>query len=238
MSNSQYRALVYGGKGALGSTIVQFLKNQNWWVGSVDLAQNDQASSNVLITDLNSILAQETEVVDGVGSILGNDKLDAIVCVAGGWAGGSAKNNDFIKNSDLMIKQSVWSSLIAAKLASKYLKDGGLLTLTGAKAALDPTPGMIGYGMAKAAVHHLVSSLAAEKSGLPPSSSVVAVLPVTLDTPMNRKFMPNADFSSWTPLDFVADLFFKWITNPQERPKSGALVQLLTEKGNTTLKIN
>lgn len=42
-----------------------------------------------------------------------------------------------------MIRQSVWSSLIAAKLASKFLNDNGLLTLTGAKAALDPTPGII-----------------------------------------------------------------------------------------------
>ena len=27
---------------------------------------------------------------------------------------------------------------------------------------------------------------------------------VTLDTPMNRKFMSTADFSQWTPLDTVA----------------------------------
>lgn len=27
---------------------------------------------------------------------------------------------------------------------------------------------------------------------------------ITLDTPMNRKFMPKADKSTWTPLDFVA----------------------------------
>ncbi|MDH8618413.1 hypothetical protein QIH36_27515, partial [Klebsiella pneumoniae] len=63
---------------------------------------------------------------------------------------------------------------------------------------------MIGYGLAKAAVHHLVSSLSAEKSGLPKDSSVLAILPITLDTPMNRKFMPDSDFSSWTPLEFVA----------------------------------
>jgi dihydropteridine reductase len=37
----------------------------------------------------------------------------------------------------------------------------------GAKPALAGTPGMIGYGMAKAAVHQLVKSLAAKKSGLP-----------------------------------------------------------------------
>lgn len=28
---------------------------------------------------------------------------------------------------------------------------------------------------------------------------------VTLDTPMNRKFMPDADFGSWTSLEYVAE---------------------------------
>ena len=43
-----------------------------------------------------------------------------------------------------MIKQSVWSSVLAAKLASNFLNEGGLLTLTGAKAALDGgTPGKL-----------------------------------------------------------------------------------------------
>lgn len=76
--------------------------------------------------------------------------------------------------------------------------------LTGARAALDGTPGMIGYGMAKAAVHHLIKSLGLKDSGLPIDSKVVGILPVTLDTPMNRKGMPNADFSSWTPLETLA----------------------------------
>lgn len=45
------------------------------------------------------------------------------------------------KNSELMWQQSVCSSLIAASLAANYLKDGGVLQLTGAKAALEATPG-------------------------------------------------------------------------------------------------
>ncbi|KFV13047.1 Dihydropteridine reductase, partial [Tauraco erythrolophus] len=65
--------------------------------------------------------------------------------------------------------------------------------------------GMIGYGMAKGAVHQLCQSLAGAKSGLPSGSAAVAILPVTLDTPANRKSMPDADFSSWTPLEFIAE---------------------------------
>lgn len=123
------------------------------------------------------------------------------------------------------------SSTIAAALAAHFLKEGGLLTLTGAKAALDGTPGMIGYGLAKAAVHQLTKSLATEGSGLPKNASALAILPVTLDTPMNRKWMPKADTSTWTPLEFVAELFVKWTGG--DRPANGSLLQLITEKGET-----
>jgi hypothetical protein len=46
--------------------------------------------------------------------------------------------------------------------ASSQLKDDGLLVLTGAQAALQPTPTMIGYGMAKvcSVLYHLFLSCA------------------------------------------------------------------------------
>ena len=36
---------------------------------------------------------------------------------------------------------------------------------------------MIGYGLAKASVHQLVKSLAQQDGGLPPDSTVLAILP-------------------------------------------------------------
>ncbi|KRT79821.1 dehydrogenase [Oryctes borbonicus] len=141
---------------------------------------------------------------------------------------------DLAKNSDLMWKQSVWSSLIAAAIAAHHLKEGGLISLTGAKAALEATPGMIGYGVAKAAVHSLTKTLAANGSGLPANSLSVAILPVTLDTPMNRKWMPKADHTSWTPLQFVAELLFNWSTG-KDRPANGSLMQLITNNSQTSL---
>lgn len=109
MSAGQRCALVYGGKGALGSACVKLFRQNNWvcllsyvnifkfpichkqWVGSIDLVQNEEADANVLITNSDSLLSQEIEVVENVGKLLPEDKkLDIIVCVAGGWAGGSA----------------------------------------------------------------------------------------------------------------------------------------------------
>uniref|UniRef100_A0A493TH73 Dihydropteridine reductase n=1 Tax=Anas platyrhynchos platyrhynchos TaxID=8840 RepID=A0A493TH73_ANAPP len=199
------RVLVYGGRGALGSQCVQYFKARNWWVASIDLAENEDANANVVVRTTESFPEQAEQVTAEIGKLLGEEKVDAILCVAGGWAGGSAKAKSLYKNCDLMWKQSVWTSTISSHLATKHLKEGGLLTLTGAQAALSGTPGMIGYGMAKGAVHQLCQSLAGTNSGLPSGSAAVAVLPVTLDTPANRKSMPDADFSSWTSLEFIAE---------------------------------
>ncbi|KAG8134785.1 putative Dihydropteridine reductase protein [Naja naja] len=166
------RALVYGGRGALGSACVQHLRSKNWWVLSIDLAENQEASANVVVQMGDSFVEQAEQVTEDVGKVLGEKKVDAILCVAGGWAGGSAKAKSLYKNSDLMWKQSVWTSTISSHLATKYLKEGGLLTLTGAKAALAGTPG---------AVHQLCQSLSGSNSGLPAGAAAVAILPIFYD---------------------------------------------------------
>ncbi|XP_033633553.1 dihydropteridine reductase-like [Asterias rubens] len=235
-ASSVNRALVYGGKGALGSTVVNFFKSKGWWVCSVDLFPNEEAQVNLIVDPALSWTDQESSILTKVEETLAGEKLDAILCVAGGWAGGNAAAKALVKNSDLMCKQSVWTSVLSAGIAAKYLKEGGLLQLTGAKAALDGgTPGMLGYGLAKAAVHQLVRGLGMDGSGLPANATALAICPVTLDTPMNRKFMQDADFSSWTSLEFVASLLFDWVTGAQARPASGSLVQLITKEGKTDL---
>ena len=56
----------------------------------------------------------------------------------------------------------------------------GCLVLPGAQPALGGTPGMMGYGMAKAAIHQLTKSLASADSGLPNDAKTFALLPITL----------------------------------------------------------
>lgn len=227
-----HRVIVYGGKGALGSRIVQHFRSQGWWVASIDMVANEEADENVIVQMSESFTEQAGQVTTEVSALLGEQKVDAILCVAGGWAGGNCSSKDLYKNSDLMWKQSVWTSTISSHLAALHLKPEGLLTLAGAQAALSGTGGMVGYGMAKAAVHQLCQSLAAKNSGMPSGATAVAILPVTLDTPMNRKFMPKADHSTWTPLEYIAELFFNWATGV-DRPESGSLMQLTTAAGQT-----
>ena len=77
-------------------------------------------------------------------------KLDAVICVAGGWAGGSPAAKEFVRNSEAMWRSSVWPASISASLATAHLRPGGMIVLPGAAApAAGGTPGMAGYGMAK-----------------------------------------------------------------------------------------
>jgi len=226
------RVAVYGGKGALGSTLVSHCKSKDWWVCNIDLTENPEADFNIVVPVQGTDMIAQSQYVNEKVAELG-DKFDAVYCVAGGWAGGNASNKDFVRNTDLMIKQSIWTSIISANVAGHYLKEGGLLTLAGAMPSLGGTSFMIGYGMAKAAVHQLTASLAQEGGGLPKDAVVQCILPMTLDTPMNRKNMANADFTSWTPLMYVAEMFTKWSEDPSSRHPNGSLIKIITANSIT-----
>jgi len=49
---------------------------------------------------------------------------------------------DLVKNADLMVRQSVWTSVIASNIGAHHLKEGGMLVLSGAQAALKATAGI------------------------------------------------------------------------------------------------
>ena len=138
------KVLVYGGKGGLGHVVVETFKELGYWVLSVDIVEQPSADHNVLVSLEESWTGQEVQVTEGVGAALNGTKLEAVINVAGGWAGGKASDPDWIKNADLMWKQSVWSSAITARLAAKYLAVDGLVVLPGAEPAQAGTPGMIG----------------------------------------------------------------------------------------------
>ncbi|VDK40254.1 unnamed protein product [Taenia asiatica] len=241
--------VVYGGNGSLGSSCVLFFK-KNGFVCSKRLnlvsTKNVQADVNVIITKRDSLEAQCHEVADGLEEVLNGSLVDGIFCVAGGWVGGSCSDRGFIKSVDTAIKQSIWSSTVAASICPTHLRPGGLFVLCGSLSALNGPlrsnklstnnityiSGMIGYGLAKAAVHHLATSLAEPESGMPPDSYVITLLFGTLDTPANRKWMPKADSSTWTSLEFINRLLLEWIQGKM-RPKSGSLVQVITVDGKS-----
>lgn len=124
---------------------------------------------NISVLKFNDIYLfnywQKTSVLEQLQSVLGKNKLDFVLCVAGGWTGGNVSSKskflnsrnilififllklnilsmvDFAKNCELMWKQSVITSIVAVSISVQFLKCGGLLVLSGASAALEPTPG-------------------------------------------------------------------------------------------------
>lgn len=168
----------------------------------------------------------------------GPNKVDAVICTAGGWTGGGVADPGFPASVTTMLQACLYPCLVSGASAAKHLAPNGSLILVGSAAALGGTGGMVGYGLAKAGVHHLVRSLAAgEAAGLPAGTRVLGLLPTTIDTPSNRAGMPSADFSSWTPVDYLASLMVDWAAGGSSVPASGSLVTVSTAKGAHSLKV-
>jgi len=236
----QKSVVIYGGRGALGKVLVSFFKQNNVWVCSIGHGPNEEADANVILTRTRSDdwEKQSTLVHARLNTILSGQKVDGIFNVAGGWAGGNAASADLVTSSNLMWQQSVWTAAITAGIAAEHLQVGGVVVLSGALAAHQQgTPGMIGYGMCKAAVHQLTQSLAETGAGLPRDAHALCVLPVTLDTPTNRKFMGEADQTAWTPLEDMAKMFSGWMGSGCGRPVSGSLVKVVTEDSVTRIEV-
>eukprot|EP00004_Rigifila_ramosa_P004935 TRINITY_DN1538_c0_g1_i1.p1 TRINITY_DN1538_c0_g1~~TRINITY_DN1538_c0_g1_i1.p1 ORF type:complete len:232 (-),score=56.94 TRINITY_DN1538_c0_g1_i1:54-749(-) len=224
------QAVVFGANGALGKAIVADLKKRGVTTIGVDIRES-QADSSVVMATSGSFEANGSAVVESIKSQAKN--VVAVISVAGGWAGGSIADKSVFANTDLMFSQSVQSSVLAGHVAAQTLQPNGVLVLTGAAAAAGPTPGMVAYGLNKAAVHQLVGSLAHKDSGLPAGTTVCAILPTTLDTPANRAGMPTANFDDWTPLDHIASKIGAW-ADAQDRPSSGSLLKIETKAKATT----
>ncbi|KAG5494167.1 hypothetical protein JKF63_02002 [Porcisia hertigi] len=221
--------LLIGARGGLGRVVANAFSNGGWSVIGVDQASAiGQGNDCLVVNSVSSLENLQQAYLDAVAGL----KVNAVINVAGGWAGGSVADTSTAAATELMLRQSVFSSIAAAHVFSSQGEVGGLLLLTGAAAALRPTPDMIGYGVAKSAVHFLCESVAANPSVLPRNASVLAILPTILDTPGNRSAMPDADRSTWTPLEDVAKQIVVW-SNGYNRPSSGSLVKIVTEKART-----
>mmetsp|Transcript_25357 Transcript_25357/g.73999 ORF Transcript_25357/g.73999 Transcript_25357/m.73999 type:complete len:228 (-) Transcript_25357:505-1188(-) len=191
-------ALVVGGAGCLGRAVLASFGRRAAGASllSLDLVSNPMATSDMVVAAPGGWGAAASaqvalEAAQAAMAREGLDHLDAVVCTAGSWAGGGADSKDGLASVDSMLVANLQPAVTAAHLACRLLRPGGTLVLVGADAALQPTPGMVGYGMAKAATHHLIQSLAVPGSGLPEGAAVLGALPTVIDTPANRAAMPS-----------------------------------------------
>jgi NAD(P)-dependent dehydrogenase (short-subunit alcohol dehydrogenase family) len=98
---------------------------------------------------------------------------------------------------------------------------GGRILNVAARPALVPTGGMIAYSTSKAAVASITQCLAEEVKN--DRILVNAIVPSIMDTPANRKAMPDADFAKWPKVEEVAEAI-AFLVSPKNALTSGALI--------------
>ncbi|KAK1865254.1 hypothetical protein I4F81_007788 [Pyropia yezoensis] len=152
---------------------------------------------------------------------------------AGGWDVVSldfydSSSEDVFESVDFMVSSSLHSSVVTARLATAFLRPGGMLTFTGSVAALSPQPKLLAFAVGHAAVHQLVRSLAAAVGvDLPDGVTVVGVVPEVLDTAMHRQLNRGRADDNWTSCNVVAEKLFAWAEGGGgTRPPNGALVSV------------
>lgn len=173
-------------------------------IGGVDLA-DPQAAHHAL-----------EEVNDRLG------RLDALLNIAGAFRWETVADGD-PASWDFMFEVNVKTALNASKAALPHLlrSGAGRIVNMGAGAGLKAGVGMGAYGASKAGVARLTEALAEELKDK--RVTVNAILPSVIDTPQNRKDMPDADFTRWVQAREIAALI-AFLLSADAQAITGALI--------------
>jgi NAD(P)-dependent dehydrogenase (short-subunit alcohol dehydrogenase family) len=127
-----------------------------------------------------------------------------MVNTVGGYAGGTKLWDLETKVFDQMLALNLRAGYTLSRaVARAMLKEGhGAIVNVAAKAAFDHAGGAAAYAASKSAAVALMDSLAADLKGT--GVRVNSILPSIIDTEVNRKAMPTADFSKWPKPEDIA----------------------------------
>jgi NAD(P)-dependent dehydrogenase (short-subunit alcohol dehydrogenase family) len=202
--------VVSGGTGALGASVV-----------AAFLARGADVHLPILEQELPSHLAWRGDARIHASTISLDDEnhvakfygalpsLWASVHLVGGFAMAPIAETS-LADFEKQWRLNAVTCFLGCREAVKAIRksgQGGRIVNVAARPAVTPTPGMIAYASAKATVAAITTSLAAEVIG--ENILVNAVLPSTIDTPANRKAMPDADHAKWpTPAQIAETIAF------------------------------
>lgn len=188
--------VVTGGAGALGGAVVQELVDAGATVvvPAIDDGPADPVAGARYVPRVD--LTQETSVAKVYAEL---PSLWASVHLAGGFVWAK------VEDTTLAVARGQWelnaaTAFLCCRAAVQKIratgKGGGRLVNVVARGVSQPAAGLTAYAMAKGAVAALTATLGEElrEEGI----SVNAVAPGIIDTPANRKGMPDADASRWT----------------------------------------
>ena len=218
--------LVTGANGGLGAHVTQAFLNAGTTV--VGTARKIEASDfgskafTALPGDLSSSEGAHL-VVEQLKNRFG--KLDVLVHTVGGFAGGTKVAETEVSIFQRMFDLNLNALFHVLRAAIPHLlrSGDGRVIAVGSRAAVDPGPGVGAYSASKAAMVSQVKTVAQEYEDAGLRANVV--LPGTIDTPANRKAMPDADFSKWVRPDAIADLIL-WLAGDAGRDVNGAAIPI------------
>jgi NAD(P)-dependent dehydrogenase (short-subunit alcohol dehydrogenase family) len=131
-------------------------------------------------------------------------RLDVLVNAVGGYAAGKKLWDEEVRVLEEMLTLNLRSGFLLARAAARIMvrQQAGVIVNIASKAAVDYGPAMAAYAASKAAALAMLDSLAADLRGTGVRAN--SVLPSIIDTPANRKAMPDADFTAWPKPEDIA----------------------------------
>lgn len=222
---------ITGASGGLGTSVTNaFLRQGARVIGAslhIKAADFPLPNFEAMTLDFNKL----DEIKQGVARIVERyGRLDVLVHLLGGFAGGPsiAQTSDEMwsqmQNINLTPAFQVFRETIPHLRKSK----SGRLIAIGSLTAAQPHANLGAYVTFKAALAVLVQTVAVENADAGLTANVI--LPGTMDTPANRKSMPDADFSKWAKTDDVADLVLS-IAGDQSRHLTGLAIPIEGGRG-------
>src|SRR5690349_9172665 len=225
MDFSNRNVVVTGGTGVLGSAVVGALLKAGaicrvpyMHQGEVERFAHRENKQVTLIAVKD--LADEADVAKLYAGVT---PLWASIHIAGGYLWGPVADTE--KTALLaQINMNFVSCFLCCRAAAKVMGgNGGRIVNVAARPALEWRAGanMSAYGASKAAVAALTVALSEEvaKDGI----LVNAVAPSIMDTPLNRKDMPKADFDKWPRVEEVAATIV-FLASPENRVTRGGVI--------------
>jgi 3-oxoacyl-[acyl-carrier protein] reductase len=205
-------AIVTGGSGALGSAValdlaqhgalvaVPYIDEKQWAA-----VQNRGAAVKEKLWGAAADFTKAAEVVRFVAEVIERwDRLDFLVCIAGGFAAGKVYETSE-ESWDQMFNLNLRTVYLAAHAVVPQMirQNFGRIITTSSGAILNGGgAGIAAYAISKGAVRQLTEILAGELKGH--NIHAHCILPGTMDTTANRRDMPKADFSQWVSVEDVA----------------------------------
>ena len=202
--------IITGANGNLGSAVVKKFLDEKYRVIAVDQSDNHLAfaKANANFEFKTVDLANEDVAFTFVQEVIGKHKtIDGALLLVGGFAmGGIDKTSG--ADIDKMINLNFKTAYFLARPIFQHMigRNSGRLVLVGARPALKPEQGkgMVAYALSKSLLFKLAELLNAEARGKDVVTSVIA--PSTIDTPENRKSMPDANPDNWVKPEKIAEV--------------------------------